>query len=463
MNNLLKLGIILLLSTGGVWAQLRFEKTEHDFGDLDADSERLVDIEVTNIGKKREYFLSFRKEEPLSCLSNGQRIDPDSTLFIRIQVNPVKKGPFEYRVQIFTSDREEATVIRVRGNVKELPEDKLAALQKCPDFNQRPAKARLSSEQELLVIDAQTQKALDAKVFLVQQGIELDPEWVKSQKKKVNIPIGMTQFYAVSEGYEPADTAVFIALTSKLIVIRMHQKELPVLTEKQELTEPQKVPEKEVIEAKNVEEAILAEERKKILAEGPLEELDSADFTLKNFKPVNVVFVADVSGSMRTGDKANLMKYALNQLIDMLREEDRMGIVSFATNSKLLLSADEKLSRSESKERISGLRTGGSTAGVEGIKKGLEELDKQFLPQGTNMLVIVTDGAFELTRQGERLIERAKEKGVEISIVGIKTGPTTAEKLQSKVNDGFFVLIRNLGDAQRKLKALVRKSSYRGR
>ena len=445
-------------------SQLKFEKTSHDFGNLDSDSERFIDIEVKNTGSKKEYFLSFRKPNQVVCLSNGQRIDPDSTLFIRIQANPKSLGRFNYDIEIYTSDKQHATIIRVKGNLISLPNDPLAKLQSCPDFNIRPAKAKLSSKQELITRDEKTLEPISALVYVIQNGQEIQQVPTYAKKEKVKIPIGMTHFYVVSEGYEPLDTALFVGMKSKLIILELRKRKVKtkiiVDTIIKEVTAELPPAKKSLKQELQLEEATNGEDR----SPKKMAELTPSNFDSEHFMPVNVVFVVDISGSMQTSDKSNLMKYALNQLVDMLRPEDKMGIVTFATTSELLLSADEKLNKEETKNMISGLKSGGSTAGVAGLKKGLEEVEKQYLDQGKNMLIVITDGSFDLNKQGKKIVAKAGEKNISLSIVGIKTGPTTAQQLEetAKKSGGDFILIKRLVDAQHNLTEEIRRKSFKG-
>ncbi len=83
------------------FGQIVFEKIKHDFGDLEAYSDRFVDIVVTNKGPKKEYLLSVKKPLDVVYLVNGQFIEKDSSLIVRLQVNPKVKGKFSYDIDIY--------------------------------------------------------------------------------------------------------------------------------------------------------------------------------------------------------------------------------------------------------------------------------------------------------------------------------------------------------------------------
>ena len=99
-------------------AQIVFDKTKFDFGDLTMTSDRFVDIKITNKSVKKGYILTIKKPADVVYIVNGQFMEKDSSLTLRCQVNPMKKGRFTYEILIFTSDKGEATIIKLTGNLK---------------------------------------------------------------------------------------------------------------------------------------------------------------------------------------------------------------------------------------------------------------------------------------------------------------------------------------------------------
>ena len=112
--------LFIFLNTLNSWSQIVFDKTTYDFNEISSNSERFIDINLTNKGKKKEYILSVKKPSNVVYLVNGQFIAPDSSLTVRIQVNPTIKGRFSYDVKIFTSDKDNPTIIKLKGNLTEI-------------------------------------------------------------------------------------------------------------------------------------------------------------------------------------------------------------------------------------------------------------------------------------------------------------------------------------------------------
>ena len=136
--------VLFVLLSSAVSAQVQFDKTRHDFGDLESYDERFVDIVLTNKGAKKEYVLSVKKPYDVTYIVNGKFMDKDSSVIVRLQVNPKTKGKFSYDVEIFTSDRTEAVKVKLTGNLKDIPQNDLSGFTACPDFSSRPGGPKIN-------------------------------------------------------------------------------------------------------------------------------------------------------------------------------------------------------------------------------------------------------------------------------------------------------------------------------
>lgn len=477
--------LFFLLLNFSVFSQLEFEKTTHNFGDLYASDQRFVDIEVKNIGKKKEYFLSFRKPKDVVCLSKGEYVMPDSSSFIRIQVNPRHTGKFSYELQIFTSDRLDAIIIKVSGNLREMPDDALANYQACPDFSARPVRSQLDNKFTIYTVDAFTRKPVPAQVFIIQNGVDISKVFTKNGIWKGKLPLGFTYFYASAETYISTDTSMYINMNRNEITIELRRK--PVIIPPEIIVVDSVLPE-EVVEIeipisqeekpidRNDENEALQKELSKELPESLVKSEASSSLSaldsipLENFDPIlfksiNVVFVLDVSSSMGAAGKFDLLKFSLRQLLDILRPQDKMGFVTYATHAKVLLPSISGNEKEKILSQIRRLTPSGQTAGMDGIKLGFEEAEKNFIPEGTNIVIIITDGAFNKNNGNYlELIRLYQEKNIEFSVIGIKNTDRDRLNMQeaAEAGKGAYVPVFRLADARNNVIREIKRATYKG-
>ena len=154
------------------FGQLKFSTTKYDFGDLEPYSARYVDIALENIGQKEEWILRVQKTMEVTYITSKQIIPVDSTTIIRLHVNPRKKGRFSYDVEIYTSDQDEATKVKLVGSISDLPQDGGNMFTACPSFGDRPGgKDPNGFDLTVVTIDKETREPLSkSKVTMLQGG-----------------------------------------------------------------------------------------------------------------------------------------------------------------------------------------------------------------------------------------------------------------------------------------------------
>lgn len=463
--------IFFLLVSSFSIGQIVFEKTKHDFGDLEPYSDRFVDIKVTNRGTKKEYLLSVKKPSDVVYLVNGQFIEKGSSLIVRLQVNPKAKGRFNYEVQIYTSDREEPTIIKISGNMKDLPSDNTSAFTSCPDFSSRPGGKANDFDLTVVTIDKNSKEPLSkSNVTMIQNG---QPVWAmntdKNGKIKENSTLGLSYFYATHDGYFPAELGAYVNFQRNYIVLELEKDPAMCLPVPQPtVVQVEKPIEQETVVQieEKLEEQLLNETPTAQSTEVPIElaALDKNNFSDMYFKPVNVVFVLDVSASMNQGDKMELMKYSLFQLAGMLRSQDKMAIVTYATDAQVLLVPTSGADKEKINSEVSALKAGGMTAGGAGIKLGYKEALKGKLPDGVNQIIIITDGAFNRNSDDyKKYIKKYSKKGIQMSVVGIKNKDVDEKEMReaAELGGGRYIPIFKLVDAQNNLKEEIRLNAFK--
>ncbi len=176
----------------------------------------------------------------------------------------------------------------------------------------------------------------------------------------------------------------------------------------------------------------------------------------KDRPATNLVFLLDVSGSMRDDNKLPLVQQAMHLLVEQMSENDRIAIVTYAGDAGMVLDSTPGTRKDLINAAIDRLSANGSTNGAAGIALAYETAIKHFYPQGSNRVILCTDGDFNVgVSSDDELVmmieEKARNSKVFLSIFGFGMGnlkDAKLEKLADKGN-GHYGYIDNLREANR--------------
>ena len=183
--------------------------------------------------------------------------------------------------------------------------------------------------------------------------------------------------------------------------------------------------------------------------------LQGENLDMEQAAPNNLVFLLDVSGSMRAANKLELVKPAFNLLVDQLRPQDRVAIVVYSGAAGLVLESTSGANKEKIREAIQRLQAGGSTAGGAGIQLAYKVAKEQFIEGGNNRVILATDGDFNVgvASEGglERLIETKRKDNIFLTVLGFGMGnykDNYLEILADKGN-GNYAYIDNIREAKK--------------
>ncbi len=172
-------------------------------------------------------------------------------------------------------------------------------------------------------------------------------------------------------------------------------------------------------------------------------------------KPANLTFVIDVSGSMQREDRLELVKKALEILIDKLRPDDRVGLIVYGTHARLVLEPTSIGEKGALLLAIRALRPEGSTNAEEGLLLGYEMARRNHDPQKLNRIILCADGvANEGVTSAEAILDRVRreaDRGIALSTIGFGMGnynDVLMEKLADR-GDGNYYYVDRLDEAAR--------------
>ncbi|MEZ5591041.1 MAG: VWA domain-containing protein [Gammaproteobacteria bacterium] len=171
--------------------------------------------------------------------------------------------------------------------------------------------------------------------------------------------------------------------------------------------------------------------------------------------PANLVFLLDVSGSMRAPDKLPLLQSALRLLTAQLRPQDRVSIVVYAGASGLVLEPTSR--RDAILSALNQLSAGGSTNGGAGIQLAYQVAEQAFIPNGINRVLLATDGDFNVgTVNFETLkdmVAAKRKSGIALSTLGFGRGNYNDQLMEqlADVGNGNYAYIDSLQEARKTL------------
>jgi Ca-activated chloride channel family protein len=154
----------------------------------------------------------------------------------------------------------------------------------------------------------------------------------------------------------------------------------------------------------------------------------------------NYVFLIDVSGSMNSPDKLGILKTGFKTMVDNLKDQDRIAIVTYAGEAGILLQSTYGDEKQKIKNAIGKLGAGGATAGAAGISTAYKIAVDNFVPGGNNRVILGTDGDFNIgpssTDDLVKMIEEKRESGIYLTVLGVGGGNLNDHMMEQIANKG---------------------------
>ncbi|MBY3197168.1 vWA domain-containing protein [Rhizobium laguerreae] len=171
----------------------------------------------------------------------------------------------------------------------------------------------------------------------------------------------------------------------------------------------------------------------------------------------NLIFLIDVSGSMDEPDKLPLLKSAFRLLVNRLKPDDTVSIVTYAGNAGTVLQPTRVAEKSKILSAIDRLEPGGSTGGAEGIEAAYDLAKQAFVKDGVNRVMLATDGDFNVGPSSDedlkRIIEERRKDGIFLTVLGFGRGNLNDSLMQTLAQNGngSAAYIDTLAEAQKTL------------
>ncbi|MDR8013934.1 vWA domain-containing protein [Ectopseudomonas guguanensis] len=185
--------------------------------------------------------------------------------------------------------------------------------------------------------------------------------------------------------------------------------------------------------------------------------IKASDRSVEELPPANLVFLVDVSGSMHRREGLPMVQGTLKLLVEQLRPQDRVSLVTYAGDSQVLLDSTPGSDKAKIRAAIDQLTAGGSTAGESGIQLAYQQASKHLIEGGINRILLATDGDFNVGISDfdslKQLAADKRKTGVSLTTLGFGVDNYN-ERLMEQLADagnGNYAYIDNLREARKML------------
>tara|TARA_Y100000385_G_C13099662_1_gene643672 strand:- start:843 stop:2798 length:1956 start_codon:yes stop_codon:yes gene_type:complete len=156
------------------------------------------------------------------------------------------------------------------------------------------------------------------------------------------------------------------------------------------------------------------------------------------YKQNNIIFLIDISFSMRKHGKIAKLKKSITTLIDVLRDFDQIGLITYNSKADTIFSSIALSDKEAVKHEVNSLTPSGLTYGVKGIEAAYALIQGSFLSEGNNQIILATDGLFtddHLTLDEQELLRvvrrNNKDYDIKLSVLGFGNDSNGLERMES--------------------------------
>lgn len=375
----LRLLIILLIGLSGLdhaFAQL--QSLTYDFGRVkDWNNEEAV-FQFTNTSEVEQEFLLVAYRPDVKVWFDDVVLQPGQTTNIHVLYYTEEFGSFSKSVNVFLSYELEPLTLTITGNIRSFHPN---ALTYCPVMTEDRTH-EIGFQHVIKVVDDISREGIGDFSYEVnssrreQEGISRSP----TLKLEPMTP-DLYRIEIDKDGYILKDTLVYINRMSLETVI-------PLIKIQEELlaaNEPENTDSLSVM-TELVKDSLPSVFDTSSLIDGYL----NPDV----FQYNHIVFVIDVSTSMAKNEKLSLLKFAMVELVKVLRPEDKVSILTYSNRVNVLLEGVSGDNKNVLIDAILGLEAKGQSYGSEALAQAYDLAQRRSIPEGNNEIILASDGIF---------------------------------------------------------------------
>jgi Mg-chelatase subunit ChlD len=374
----------------------------------------------TNETLKGQYLMNAVHSKRVAVEMPRTRIEPGETFEIHVYFYTDKPGSFNEDILFSVSGSKDPVKLQIKGNIKSLGANAILN----PPGNSRQRFDRPETIVKGRVIDSLTSKPLiSARVDF--QG--LGAVYTNARGEfSLNAPLGRYPARAGANGYETASRMESVGRQTDEIVFKLLRNgDTPDL------------------------QADLPDE--------------NPEFSIKSYRFSNLVFLVDISGSMRREGRFELMQEAMTALIQMVRSVDALSLITFSSTIQEVFLQRSGADKTEMQAKVSALKPGGSTNSLAGLEGAFMVAQTHYIQDGNNQVILITDGVFTLKAAFLDMVKAYREQGINLSVIGFGKEGSGLNNLKrlAEIGGGGFARFAAGENVKEAIQGLIKQNAQR--
>lgn len=439
MSRMYSLFILLMICITAN-AQVLIKPNQYDFGTVDIAGQLFATYAYKNNGSQPIYLLKIEGSPFISYRKPGKALLGGQSDTLKIIYTPPKEGRFDESIKLYFSDSYEPRIVSLKGTIKKIDNDPTL---NCYSFNDEAGINIIMCDLKINVIDSFTQAPITQATIQQYYGNRIAFDLHTNQQGYVSYSLkpGLYQYQIHAVGYQSRIVQYYInrqtrTITCKLIPLTKNEN-ITTTTSQNPITDT---------------------------TINPSSSLSSTELPIEQYAFNNIVFLIDVSSSMSLSDRLPLLKQSMQTLIAELRPVDRVSVITYASNAKVIYPSTPITKKDELSALIESLVAGGSTSADKGLQLAHDVVFDNYITDGNNQLIIATDGSFSLTEKDLNLFRdgTANNKPLTVLVIGFGKNKDAQKGLREMARkfQGSYTLIRkDQEESNRALLEEIKKNS----
>jgi Mg-chelatase subunit ChlD len=138
--------------------------------------------------------------------------------------------------------------------------------------------------------------------------------------------------------------------------------------------------------------------------------------SLDGYAQNNLVFLIDISSSMNTPERLPLVKTSLKYLVEKLRSNDKVAILTFSDVVREVLPSTFASNKELLLKTIDELTFGSTSQGGAALNIAYKTATKNSIPNGNNRIVLASDGLFTSGEKDYKKMQETIKNGLNKNI-----------------------------------------------